>query len=125
MRINPIALAGFFDELSVAIHELNDKWWRDPVTRERIPRNKGEMIALMHSELSEMLEAERKSLPSDKIPGFTGAEEELADLFIRGLDYAGGHSLRLGPAIVAKLAYNAIRADHTFEARAKADGKKF
>lgn len=77
--------------------------------------SKGEKIALMHSELSEMLEAVRKSPslfctgPSEHIPDFTAEEEELADLFIRGLDYAGYHNLRLAQAIVAKMVFNLQR----------------
>lgn len=73
------------------------------------PRNKGEMIALMHSELSEMLEAVRKPGPDQHCPNFTSEEIELADLFIRGLDYAAGHNLRLFEAICAKVAFNRSR----------------
>lgn len=74
-------------------------------------RNKGEMIALKHSELSEMLEATRdvENPQSVKIPGFTLEEEELADLMIRALDYAHQHELRIGAAIVAKHKYNTGR----------------
>lgn len=68
--------------------------------------NVGEKLALMHSELSEALEADRKDLPSDKIPGFTGVEEELADTVIRILDFAGHFQLRLAEALHAKLIYN-------------------
>lgn len=72
--------------------------------------NTGEKIALMHSELSEMLEADRKNINvSEHIPEFTGIEEELADLIIRALDFAGHHQLRLGEAIVAKMAFNLNR----------------
>ena len=74
-------------------------------------RNKAECIALMHSELSEALEGLRHGdPPSDKIPEFTSSEEELADCIIRILDYAAWQKLRLGPAIVAKLAMNRTRA---------------
>lgn len=74
------------------------------------PRNKGEMIALMHSELSEALEGIRKpGTMSDKIPTFTPEEEELADLLIRVFDYCGGHNVRLADAVIAKLEYNSNR----------------
>lgn len=69
-----------------------------------------ELIALAHSELSEMLEAYRKGDgPSTKIPPFTAAEEELADLVIRAMDMSEGLGLRLAEAIEAKVAYNAPR----------------
>lgn len=71
--------------------------------------NTGEKIALMHSELSEALEADRKGLTSDHIPGFSGIEEELADCMIRILDFAGHHDLRLAEAFTAKLQYNLTR----------------
>lgn len=71
--------------------------------------NTGEKIALMHSELSEALEADRKSLPSDHIEGFSGVEEELADVMIRILDFAGHHDLRLAEAFTAKLLFNLTR----------------
>lgn len=71
--------------------------------------NTGEKIALMHSELSEALEADRKQLISDHIPEFSGVEEELADCLIRILDFAGHHQLRFGEALIAKLRYNLTR----------------
>lgn len=65
---------------------------------------------LMHSELGEQTEAARKDLSSDKLEGFSGEEEELADLFVRAGDYAGRQSLRIGLAIVLKMRYNSGRA---------------
>lgn len=73
------------------------------------PRNKGEMISLMHSELSEMLEGVRKPGPDDHCPEFTSEEVELADLLIRTADYAAGHDLRLEEATRAKMKFNATR----------------
>lgn len=93
-------------------------WWDNP-------RNPGELIALMHSELSEALEGIRKDAQDDHLPEFKSVEVELADALIRIFDYAGAAELRLGEAFVAKLAYNAQRADHKRENRAKVGGKAF
>ena len=81
-------------------------------------RNVGEMIALMHAELSEALEAIRTGdLLSDHIPGYTGCEEEMADVLIRVFDFCAGNGLRLAEALVAKLEFN--------EGRAHKHGKAF
>lgn len=70
-------------------------------------------IALMHTELSEAVEALRHgNPPDDKIPAFSGVEAELADAVIRIMDFAGGRDLRLGEAIVHKLLYNRTRLRH-------------
>lgn len=74
------------------------------------PKPFGESIALMHSELSEALEADRHGDPaSDHIPEFTGREEEFADVIIRIGDVSKRHALRLGAAVLAKMTYNASR----------------
>jgi hypothetical protein len=78
-------------------------WWEKD-------RNDGEMIALMHSELSEALEGLRAGDPeSDKLFGFSAVEEELADVLIRIADFSCARNLRLGPAVRAKFAYNMTR----------------
>jgi NTP pyrophosphatase (non-canonical NTP hydrolase) len=113
------------NELSKRCHDANKKWWQDPATGRSITRNKGEMIALMHSELSEALEGERKDLPDDKLPHRRMAEVELADVLIRIFDYCGAYGYDLDGAFEEKMSYNAKRADHTHEARMQPGGKKF
>lgn len=106
-------------------HEANKKWWHDLETGERIARNKGELLALIHSEISEALEGERKDLMDEHLPHRRMAEVELADALIRIFDYAGGYGYDLEGAFQEKMAYNARRKDHTIEARKAAGGKKF
>jgi hypothetical protein len=66
-------------------------------------------IALCHSELSEALEADRNDAQSTKLPGFTGVEEELADVLYRVLHIAAKYQLRLPEAFVAKGLFNLAR----------------
>lgn len=68
-------------------------------------------IALIHSELSEMLEVLRKDpdAMSSKCPKITAVAEELADTMIRCLDYAGVRGIDLVAAVHAKQAYNETR----------------
>lgn len=79
------------------------------VNAEGLALTTGEKIALMHSELSEALEADREGLQSNHIPGFLGIEEELADVIVRVFDFAGRHKLRLGEAFFAKMRMNVDR----------------
>lgn len=67
-------------------------------------------IALMHSELSEALEAIRhNNPPDDHIPEFSGVEAEFADVIIRIMDTSKARGYRVAEAIIAKMAYNANR----------------
>lgn len=73
-------------------------------------RNEPELLALIHSELSEALEAARNHNPkSEKLPGHSQLTEELADAVIRILDMAAYFELPIGNCIVAKMEYNRTR----------------
>lgn len=123
MKLNQSILDSLRD-LQANIHERNRKWW---FTQDGKPleRNRGEMLMLMVSEISEAMEGERKSLMDDKLPNRPMAEVELADTVIRILDYAAGFNYDVAGAIEEKLAFNDTRKDHTYEARAEANGKKW
>jgi NTP pyrophosphatase (non-canonical NTP hydrolase) len=104
---------------------LEGGWWTDLETGEKKERNKGELLCLIHSEVSEAMEGARKDLMDDKLPHRKMEEVELADVIIRILDYAGGFDLDVGGALLEKVAYNAQRADHKLSNRKLAGGKKF
>jgi NTP pyrophosphatase (non-canonical NTP hydrolase) len=72
------------------------KGWHDS------PREMGTIIALIHSELSEALEADRKGDSENFV-------EELADVCIRIFDLCGSLNLDLESAIVEKMEYNKTR----------------
>lgn len=100
-------------------------WYKDPATGEPVERNFGEVVALMHSELSEALEADREGLMDDKLPHRDGREVEFADCIIRILDTAAALGLDVAGALIEKNRYNAQRADHKLAARADKQGKKY
>lgn len=106
-------------------HSAAQKWWHDPVTGERLNRNKGEQLMLIVSEIAEAMEGERKNLMDDHLPHRKMAEVELADALIRIFDYAGAYGFDLEGAFREKIAYNARREDHKIENRLKEGGKKW
>ena len=82
------------NELAKQVHQANIRWWQDINTGEPIQRNKLELLALVHSEISEAYDAGHDW--DDKIPHRRGIEVELADAKIRLLDYAGGFGRPIG-----------------------------
>lgn len=97
-----------------------DKGWYNVDESGKIEqRNFGEVVALMHSELSEALEAERHgNKPSEHIPDFSGVEEEFADVLIRIFDTCEAKGYDLAGAVTAKMEFNESRP-------MKHGGKKF
>lgn len=106
-------------------HNDNIQWWKNLETGEILQRNKGELLMLMVSEISEAMEGERKGLMDDKLPQRKMAEVELVDALIRIFDYAGAFGYDLEGAYQEKRAFNKMRADHKAEARLQAGGKKW
>lgn len=94
-----------FDQMAEEVHAnaVAHGWWEQD-------RNDGEMLALMHSELSEALEGLRYgNPPDDHIPAFSSVEAEFADVIIRIMDMAEARGYRIGEAVLAKHAYNQSR----------------
>lgn len=101
-----------------------DKWYHDPLTGEYLFLNKGERLMLVVSEIVEAFEGERKNLMDDKLPHRRMPEVELADALIRIFDYAEEQGYDIGGAMKEKMAYNAVREDHTNASRLGLNGKR-
>lgn len=124
--------------LQQKIHQDNVKagWWTNLETKQDLAKEAlnntrfgkalvAEKLCLVHSEISESMEAARKGLMDDKLPHRKGIEVELADAVIRILDLCGALELDLAGAIAEKLEFNANRKDHKIENRLAAGGKAY
>lgn len=117
----PLSLNGLAERI-VEVNKANG--WYDK------PSEMGTRLALVHSEVSEMLEADRnerwtqiprealhvldieddatfKAAYNTRIKGT--AEEEMADVIIRMLDIAGWLKVDIHHHVIAKLRYNSLR----------------
>lgn len=157
-------------ELVAVCHDASKSrgWWLDPITGLSLipgesgttkpnedeiieawfPYVIGTKIALIHSEVSEALEAYRTDAFDDKLKNIKGVCAESADVLIRVADLMGclqayemakermaGGSVEgetsayteynLAAATVLKLSFNVGRPDHALEARRKPGGKRF
>lgn len=85
---------------------IDHGWWLDN-------RSFGEIIALMHSELSEALEEYRNGKQMNEVYVIEGKPEgipiELADCIIRIFDFCGRNKIDLQKAIAVKMKYNESR----------------
>lgn len=82
-------------------------------------------LCLIHSEISEAMEGDRKSLQDTHLPHRSMREVELADALIRIFDLAGAYGMDIGGALAEKLEYNRNRLDHKLSARASEGGKAY
>lgn len=124
-----MTIAENINEVVYECHEAAFKagWWikTDGTDVRDNPMCFSQKLMLIVSELAEAMEGDRKDLMDDKLPHRKMREVELADAFIRVCDTAGAYGFDLGGAVEEKMAYNAKRADHQPENRAKAGGKSY
>jgi len=102
------------NELAIEVHKtaVEHGWWETD-------RNFGESLALIHSEVSEVLEDWRRGReissiiwevgPSSGIPKPAGIPIEFADVIIRVLDLCNFYGIDIDEAIREKMAYNKKR----------------
>lgn len=100
-------------------------WYHDLETGEPISFDKTQGMMLIVREVSEAFEGYRRNAMDDKLPHRLAEEVEMADAFLRLLNYAGANRLDLAGATVEKSLYNLTREDHKPASRLAHGGKIF
>jgi hypothetical protein len=114
------------NQLTEKLHHANVKagWWPEGGADD--PYVVATKIAMVVSEVAEMLEAYRKDLNDDHLPHHKGIAVEGADVLLRLFDLMGALGVKnFGGIVSEKLNYNQSRPDHKKSARAQKNGKKF
>lgn len=101
---------GMLNELADKCHKIavEHGWWD-------CDRDFGTLAALLHSEVTEMFEAYRHSLPlppphmPDEVANIPGVAEEMADILIRLLDMVSYYQVDIGLAVANKMEKNQSR----------------
>lgn len=124
-RIGQLKFARMMDEFVSAVHRSNVEvgWWDGASREDRnlVPAK----LCLIHSEISEAMEGDRKSLTDTHLKHRSMVSVELADAVIRIFDLAGWLGIDLGTVMLEKIAYNRERADHKRANREADGGKKY
>lgn len=124
-------LAHDLNDIVMTIHQVNVDagWWHDMHDGKPLNRSVPELLCLVHSEISEAMEGDRRDLMDDKLPQYKMFDVELVDTLIRLADMMGARTsmttVKFGEILQAKLRFNAERADHKAANRKLEGGKKY